>query len=332
MSLPAEGPGRRKNRIHRRRLPIGFSMVEMIVALGVACILMVAIVAFLVNGVVSTSKTSAINDTTTRGRHVFEHLSNEVARSGDLALANFTTPGGSGYAGFNYRIDVGGAGLAQQTQLTSRIISVTFPNPPSPPDYLVPQTGDYLVLPYPQFTAGSAQVVVLLTTPASPGTTYQFQLPDTLASLSGQPTTAQVTNNETATIQRQRSYAIQVDSTTGDTELWWYPATGNMPTTMVIAKSLVAGQHPFIPQLKPSTTGTAYYVGLNLALAVTSEAPNVLAGKKSFYSNNTVSAVFANRAGPSFSMTYSPTPVPTPSPTPSPSPTPTPSPTPPQDD
>ena len=51
--------------------PQGMTLVEMTVALTVACILMVAIVAFLVNGLVSSAKTTAINDTTTKGRYVF---------------------------------------------------------------------------------------------------------------------------------------------------------------------------------------------------------------------------------------------------------------------
>ena len=56
---------------HPKAAPVGFTMVEMVVALGVACILMVAVVAFLVQGVVSTTKTTSINDATTKGRYVF---------------------------------------------------------------------------------------------------------------------------------------------------------------------------------------------------------------------------------------------------------------------
>ncbi len=147
-----------------------FTLVEMIVTLLVACILMVAVVAFLVNGVVSTTKTTAINDSTAKGRYVFEHLSKEMARANDLTISptpaggffgpnpNYAypptpTPGnpGLGYQGFNYMIPVGGQALNK-----SGTIPVTAGVSPgivlnlaasSAPDYLVPQAGDYIQIP-----------------------------------------------------------------------------------------------------------------------------------------------------------------------------------------
>src|SRR5476649_2627470 len=68
----------------------GFTLVEPLVTIGVACILMVAIVGFLVNGFVSTAKTTAINDQTVRGRYVFEHFSHEMARANDLDATDFS--------------------------------------------------------------------------------------------------------------------------------------------------------------------------------------------------------------------------------------------------
>jgi len=124
----------------RRRLPFGFTMVEMVIGLGVACLLMVGVVAFLVNGVVSTSKTTAINDTTTKSRYVFEHLSSEMSRSADLQLGNFITPkdpthpASTTYSSINYRINIGGAGTTSVlTPLSSSSIQVSFP-PPVPPE------------------------------------------------------------------------------------------------------------------------------------------------------------------------------------------------------
>src|ERR1039457_330815 len=77
--------------IRPKKPPHGMTLVEMVVAPGVACIVMVAVVAFLVNGVVSATKTTAINDTSTRGRHVFEHMSKELSQAGELLCSNFTT-------------------------------------------------------------------------------------------------------------------------------------------------------------------------------------------------------------------------------------------------
>ena len=67
MKLHAEDPGRRSGNARRTPPKVGFTMVEMVVALGIACLLMVAVVAFLVSGMVSSTKTSAINDTTQLG-------------------------------------------------------------------------------------------------------------------------------------------------------------------------------------------------------------------------------------------------------------------------
>ncbi len=90
---PSENSSRRDADGVRQTPPKGaFTMVEMIVTLFVACILMIAVVAFLVNGIVSTTKTTAINDTTTKGRYVFEHMSREMSRAGDLNTVNFTGP------------------------------------------------------------------------------------------------------------------------------------------------------------------------------------------------------------------------------------------------
>src|SRR5208282_5862343 len=127
-----------------------------------------------------------------------------------------------------------------------------------PPDYLVPQQGDYLLLPYPNLGVNGAYINGV----AISGNQYTLTLSDTLANLSGQAPTNSVPASSIATIQRQRSYSIQVGAS-GDTELWWYPATTSLPSTMVVAKSLPAGQFPFIPQPKVPTptnlpTGTPY--------------------------------------------------------------------------
>src|SRR5271165_7425649 len=148
MSSPAN-PFRLRKRGARPKKPAqGMTLVEMAVALSVACILMVAVVTFLVNGVVSTSKTTAIDDTTIKGRYVFEHMSRELARAQDLLSTNFTTSNGTTYAGFYYRINVGGAAATQLAPLSQNYVVVTMP-PPTPPDNLIPEPGDYLQLPYP---------------------------------------------------------------------------------------------------------------------------------------------------------------------------------------
>ncbi|HLZ09621.1 MAG TPA: prepilin-type N-terminal cleavage/methylation domain-containing protein, partial [Chloroflexota bacterium] len=279
----------------------GMTLVEMAVALGVACILMVAVVTFLVNGVVSTSKTTAIADTTTKGRYVFEHMSRELTRAADLTGANFTLPNGSNtaYSGFNYRINVTGSATTQQTLLSSQTLVVTVPVA-APPDYLLPQAGDYLLLPYPNLGSSGT----LITNVSQSGQQFTLTLSDTLANLSGQSASNSVSNAEIATIQRQRSYTI--DSVSGDT-LLWYPATSTMPTTMIVAKSLPPNQFPFVPQPKFSGSN-AVYVGVQLALsAPPSENVQILAGQSSFYRNNSMNAVFANKSGPSFNLVYLPT-------------------------
>ena len=126
MMLPGDDSQQPDEGTDRKAEPVGFTMVEMVVTLGVACILMVAVVAFLVNGMVSATKTTAINDTTTKGRYVFEHLSKEMARAADLSVPNFTTPNGTGsaYQGFTYRIAVGGAGTAATELLSSQTVTV----------------------------------------------------------------------------------------------------------------------------------------------------------------------------------------------------------------
>src|ERR1017187_9513710 len=125
----AKKSGRGERVVFTEKPPNGMRLVEMVVALGVACILMVAVVAFLVNGVVSTTKTTAIDDTTTKGRYVFEHMSRELARAADLTSSNFTTPNGgyTAFTGFYYRISVGTAGATQQTSLSSNPVTVTLP-------------------------------------------------------------------------------------------------------------------------------------------------------------------------------------------------------------
>src|ERR1700683_5432182 len=131
----------------RGKAPVGFTMVEMVVALGVACLLMVGVVAFLVNGVVSTAKTSTINDTTAKARYVFEHLSGEMAKAADLSLVNFGTPNNvltpTAYSSFNYRINVSTSGSTALTPLTSSSIVIDIPASSSPGG-LVPQVGDFL--------------------------------------------------------------------------------------------------------------------------------------------------------------------------------------------
>src|ERR1017187_7832881 len=100
----AKKSGRGERVVFTEKPPNGMTMVEMVVALGVACILMVAVVAFLVNGVVSATKTTAINDTSTRGRYVFEHMSKELSQADELLSSNFTTVdpfNPAAYSGFN---------------------------------------------------------------------------------------------------------------------------------------------------------------------------------------------------------------------------------------
>src|SRR5208282_2761890 len=124
---PRNISGRSEGGDSRKGPPVGFTMVETIVTLGVACILMIAVVAFLVNGVVSTTKTTAINDATTKGRYVFEHLSKEMSRASNLYLApspspNFLLPNASptpsAYASFNYWITVATGSISTSTQLS----------------------------------------------------------------------------------------------------------------------------------------------------------------------------------------------------------------------
>jgi prepilin-type N-terminal cleavage/methylation domain-containing protein len=136
-----------------RKAPVGFTMVEMVVTLAVVSLLMIGVVAFLVNGMVSAQKTTAINDTTVKGRYIFEHISREMARSKDLAASNFSSPngGGTAYSTFNYRIAVGSGGtVTSGGGDISSITTVTVQmDAPTPPDLLVPQVGDYVKLPFP---------------------------------------------------------------------------------------------------------------------------------------------------------------------------------------
>jgi len=256
MSYRSRESVRARQADRRGQTPVGFTMVEMVVALGVACLLMVGVVAFLVNGVVSTSKTTAINDTTTKSRYVFEHLSSEMSRSGDLQMANFLVPldplhpQTTQYSSFNYRINIGGAGTtAQVTSLSQHSLQVSFPAATAP-DYLVPQVGDYLLLPYPNFGPGGAYIAGV----SNAGSLYTLSFNDSMANLSGQPAGADVSQNEVATVQRQRSYSIQTDpNNTSSTELVWYPATATMQGSYVVANSLPPNQFPFTPQLKVPT-------------------------------------------------------------------------------
>ena len=285
MSFSSENSDRDGDGNRQGKPPVGFTMVEMVVGLGVACLLMVAVVAFLVNGLVSSTKTTAINDTTTRGRYIFEHLSSEMAKSADLSLTNFTTPNSNStaYSAFNYRINVSAAGSTALTPLSSNQIQIDFP-PATAPEYLVPQAGDFLLLPYPSFGSSGTPIAGV----SQSGSTYTITLTDTLANLTGQPANAEVSQYEIATVQRQRSYSIQLNSSTGGTELWWYPATSNLPSNMVVATQLPAAQFPFVPQVKIAN-GTTYYLGVQLALAATQgagvagEAVQIQKGQTSFY-------------------------------------------------
>ena len=343
---------------------VGFTMVEMVVTLFVACILMVAVVAFLINGVVSTQKTTMINDTTTKGRYIFEHLSREMYRAQDITTtANFTTvnpmppvPANPGYQGFTYTISVGGQ--AQNGSATVPVTDGVAPpitlvlGPSDPPDYLVPQAGDNLQIPGTNFAGpGNTTPIASVVGPGTPdgSGSWQITLTNPIYVLGGLSAThGDIGPNTIFQITRTRSYSIQTDPTTGDVQLWWYPNTAGMQATYVIAKSLppVGGlpQYPFYAQPVPIASGGNYfYVGMNLQLNVPLVSPTpfvtpsplppgVLAGQASFYSNNTLNAVFVNKSGESpsfaFNPTGTPTPTPTPTHTPIPSPTPTPSPTP----
>jgi type II secretory pathway pseudopilin PulG len=250
--------GMNENGVRQNPPRVAFTLVEMVVTLAVACILMIAVVAFLVNGVVSTAKTTAINDSTTKGRYVFEHLSREMSRANDIYTSNFTgpdpsyvaaatpTPGnpGTGYQGFSYLLPVGG----QATN--TNIIPITSGSSPgvtlsllasAAPDYLVPQAGDYIQ--FPGLTIGTNGIGALIAGVSSPGSTngagnWTIQLQGALYSLAGisSDSSNDIPAAEVMTILRQRAYSIQVDPSTGDRQLWWYPATASMPTTMVVAK------------------------------------------------------------------------------------------------
>src|ERR1700690_1058150 len=146
------------------------------VTLGVACILMIAIVSFLVNGVVSTTKTTAINDATTKGRYVFEHMTKEMAEAADLNLPNFVGANLANptfYSGFKYRITVGGPGsiIANVAlSLQPAVLQMRFP-PPNAADTLVPQADDQLLLPYPQSLATSGARIASVSPDLSHGGT-----------------------------------------------------------------------------------------------------------------------------------------------------------------
>src|ERR1700689_2672511 len=106
MILPANRSHRSPQGVRPGNRPQGMTLVEVLVTLSVACILMVAVVGFLVNGVISTTKTTAINETTAKGRYVFEHMSRELNRAADLTTVNFTNANPlapNTYSGFNYR-------------------------------------------------------------------------------------------------------------------------------------------------------------------------------------------------------------------------------------
>ena len=243
---------------HPKAAPVGFTMVEMVVALGVACILMVAVVAFLVQGVVSTTKTTSINDATTKGRYVFEHLSREMARANDLQAANFTgapptpTPGTSNSQGFNYFISVEDQATTPNstTPVTGSTIQLNLPAA-SPPDYLVPQPGDYIKLP--GINLGTNGAVITAASGSSSGGAWTITVGAPFYTIAGVSASDPISpQNAVATIIRQRSYSIQQDPNTGDTQLWWYPNTTSMPSTLVVAKGLPTNpdgtpQYPFTP-------------------------------------------------------------------------------------
>jgi type II secretory pathway pseudopilin PulG len=243
---------------HPKAAPVGFTMVEMVVALGVACILMVAVVAFLVQGVVSTTKTTSINDATTKGRYVFEHLSREMARANDLQAANFTgapptpTPGTSNYQGFNYFISVEDQATTPNstTPVTGSTIQLNLPAA-SPPDYLVPQPGDYIKLP--GINLGTNGTVITGAAGSSSGGAWTITVERTHVHDCGCPHRRPMSPRTPS----QRSFArgpipSSRTPTTGDTQLWWYPNTTSMPTTLVVAKGLPTNpdgtpQYPFTP-------------------------------------------------------------------------------------
>ena len=311
-----------KGGVRRKIIPVGFTMVEMVVALGVACILMVAVVAFLVNGVVSTTKTTSINDTTTKGRYVFEHLSREMSRANDLTVSNFTsapltpTPSISNFKGFNYFISVEDRATTptSTTPVTSSSISLNLPAA-TPPDNLIPQQGDYIKLP--GIDLGTNGVMISGATGSPSGGLWTITVGAPFYTLAGVASDSpDIPANAVATILRQRSYQVQSDPSTGDTQLWWYPNTTNLPQTMVVAKGLPTNpdgtpQYPFtaVPKVASTDPNNPMYVGINLALTTSSTERiqitptvnvnfkgGVLAGQTSFYSNNTINAVFANRS------------------------------------
>src|SRR5271169_7201680 len=117
-------------------------------------------------------------------------MSRELARAEDLYSTNFTTPGGSGYAGFNYRVDVGEAPTTQQAPLSQNFVVVTYN---APGDLVPPVPGDFLQLPYPNLGAGGTPITGVAAT-GNPNE-YQLTLSDTLANLSGQSPGFQVTQN-----------------------------------------------------------------------------------------------------------------------------------------
>jgi hypothetical protein len=264
MSTPPKNPGQNAAGASRKGPPVGFTLVETIVTLGVACLLFVAIVAFLINGLVTSTKTAAINDTTTKGRYVFEHLSKELASASDLTPPNFILPSPGNatgmsstylYGGFQYRITVGSPGTTiGTTALTSTTIQLSLP-PPLPPANLAPQAGDYLKLPFPSSLAATGTPIATngVSFNGVDSTTgnynYTITLTDTIANLASvSASIGTITAGQVATIERVRQYVIAADpNNPGTDELQWYDSTADTTPTLIVAKTLPTNQYPFSP-------------------------------------------------------------------------------------
>ena len=99
-----------------------FTLVEVLITIGVAGMLLAAVAMFLVSGNVATKKVTNINQVNTKGRFAFDHISREMSLALDLKAENFQVPNpdNNAHSRLVYRINLGLPGTTAFTLASSR--------------------------------------------------------------------------------------------------------------------------------------------------------------------------------------------------------------------
>ncbi|HRE04683.1 MAG TPA: prepilin-type N-terminal cleavage/methylation domain-containing protein, partial [Opitutaceae bacterium] len=160
-----------------------FTLIEVLMTLGVGAMLLVAVTMFLVSGNVATKKVTNLNAVNVKGRFSFDHISKEMSLSGDLNAANFQAPNSdsTAFSRITYRVNLGLPGTTSYTLHTADEIVVDLPIDTKP------QVGDYLVLGTPRLNdgAGGRIIAVSDTRGAVTHGDVTLTLEDTIEALSG---------------------------------------------------------------------------------------------------------------------------------------------------